>query len=73
MLLLTRNCGKKIMIGDDIVVTVVNVHNKQVTLGISAPEYVSIHREEIYERIKLEQASLYAKEFLRFYENGDNK
>jgi len=49
-LILTRNTSESIMIGDDVVVTVLAVNGKQVRLGIKGPPSVSIDREEI--RIK---------------------
>jgi carbon storage regulator len=51
MLVLTRRTGEKINIGDDIVVTVLEVRGNQVRIGIEAPRNVSVHRKEIYERI----------------------
>ena len=51
MLILTRRPGQSIMIGDDITVTILQVHGKQIKLGIAAPEDVEVHREEIYRRI----------------------
>jgi len=42
------------MIGDDITVTVLDTKGRQVRLGINAPRDVSVHREEVYERIKKE-------------------
>ncbi|RLB95571.1 MAG: carbon storage regulator [Deltaproteobacteria bacterium] len=54
MLVLTRKSGEKITIGDDIVVTVLEIKGSQVKLGIEAPNGVSIHRSEIYERIQEE-------------------
>ncbi len=51
MLILTRRVGENIRIGDDITVTIVQVHGKQIKLGIAAPEDVEVHREEIYRRI----------------------
>ena len=51
MLILTRRVGETIRIGDDISVTIVQVHGKQIKLGIAAPEDVEVHREEIYRRI----------------------
>lgn len=52
MLVLTRAKGQKIMIGQDIVITVVEVNGDQVRLGIEAPSDVSVYREEIYQSIK---------------------
>jgi carbon storage regulator len=43
------------MIGDDVIVTVMGVKGNQVRVGISAPKDVEVHREEIFERIKLER------------------
>lgn len=56
MLILTRRVGETLMIGDEVTVTVLGVKGNQVRLGINAPKDVSVHREEIYERIKREQA-----------------
>jgi carbon storage regulator len=52
MLILTRKLGEKITIGESIVISVIEVRGSQVRLGISAPQEVTIHRGEIYERIR---------------------
>jgi carbon storage regulator len=48
MLFLTRRIGDSTIIRDDIVVTVLEVRNDQVRLGIEAPREVPVHREEVY-------------------------
>ena len=56
MLILTRRVGETLMIGDEVTVTVLGVKGNQVRIGVNAPKNVSVHREEIYERIKKEQS-----------------
>ena len=55
MLILTRKVGESVLIGDDISITVLSVRGNQVKLGVQAPKEVSVHREEIYQRIKQTQ------------------
>jgi carbon storage regulator len=55
MLILTRRVGEAVMIGNEVTVTVLGVKGNQVRLGVNAPKDVSVHREEIYERIKREE------------------
>jgi carbon storage regulator len=57
MLILTRRIDESIIIGDDITITVLGVKGNQVRLGVNAPKTVSVHREEIYHRIKQEQTT----------------
>ena len=52
MLILTRKVGESVLIGDDISISVLSVRGNQVKLGVQAPKEVSVHREEIYQRIK---------------------
>ncbi|TAK54110.1 MAG: carbon storage regulator [Gammaproteobacteria bacterium] len=54
MLILTRRVGEALMIGDEVTVTVLGIKGSQVRLGVDAPRTVSVHREEIYERIQHE-------------------
>jgi carbon storage regulator len=57
MLVLTRNSGESLMIGDnaEIQVTVLGVKGNQVRIGVTAPKQISVHREEIYLRIQQEK------------------
>ena len=57
MLILTRRVDEHIRIGDDIIVTVVRINRGQVSLGISAPRDVAVHREEVYGRLREEAAA----------------
>ncbi len=54
MLVLSRHCGESIIIGDDIVITVVDIRGDKVRLGIAAPIEISVHRQEVYEAIQRE-------------------
>ncbi len=51
MLVLSRYKDQSIMIGDDIVVTIVDVRGDRVRIGVEAPKNIKVHREEIYEEI----------------------
>ena len=56
MLILTRRVGETLMVGDDVTVTVLGVKGNQVRIGVNAPKDVSVHREEIYQRIQREKS-----------------
>ena len=55
MLILTCRVGETLMIGDNVTVAVLGTKGSQVRLGVNAPRDVSVHREEIYERIQKEK------------------
>tara|TARA_R110002124_G_scaffold128157_9_gene288612 strand:+ start:20525 stop:20710 length:186 start_codon:yes stop_codon:yes gene_type:complete len=55
MLILTRNKGQSLNIGDDAEVTILSIKGNQVRVGVNAPKNVSVHRKEIYDRIQREK------------------
>lgn len=55
MLILTRRVGEAVVIGEEVTVTVLGVKGNQVRIGVNAPKTVSVHREEIFDRIKNER------------------
>ena len=54
MLVLSRHRDESIIIGDDIVVTIVDIRGDKVRLGINAPQDVTVHRQEVYDAIQRE-------------------
>lgn len=57
MLIITRRPGEKLMIGDDIVVEVMEISGSNVRIGIAAPKSVPVYREEIWTAVKEENAA----------------
>ena len=55
MLVLSRHRNESIMIGDDIVLTIIDIRGDKVRIGIEAPSDVPVHRQEVYEAIKSQQ------------------
>lgn len=60
MLVLTRRPGESIVVGSNIVVTVIEIKGGQVRIGIDAPREVDVYREEIYEQVRQENLSAVA-------------
>lgn len=56
MLILTRRVGESLRIGDEVSVTVLGIKGSQVRIGVNAPKSISVHREEVYERINEESS-----------------
>ena len=57
MLVLTRKIDQALMVGKDVTVTILAIKGTQVRIGIHAPANVTVHREEIYERIQRAQGT----------------
>lgn len=55
MLVLSRKKDEQIVIGDDVVITVVDFRGNNVRLGIDAPREVGVHRREVYDAIQKEE------------------
>lgn len=58
MLILTRKLGERITIGEEIVVTILEIHGRQVKIGIEAPREMAVHREEVF--LKIQDANIRA-------------
>lgn len=56
MLILTRRAGESLHIGDNITITVFGIQGKQVKLGIVVPDSMAVYREEVYLRVREENA-----------------
>jgi carbon storage regulator len=61
MLVLSRKCDEQIVIGNDIIVTIVEIRGDKVRLGIDAPAHISVHRQEVYLSLQREKAAESAK------------
>ena len=57
MLILSRRTGESLMVGDDVVITVLDVKGDQVRLGVSAPLATAVHREEVYRKVNAPPAA----------------
>jgi len=54
MLILSRKINEKIMIGDDISVSIIEIRGDQVRLGVDAPKSIKVYRQEVFDAIKAE-------------------
>jgi carbon storage regulator len=57
LLIITRRPGEKIMLGDDVVIEVIEVNGSSVRIGIAAPRSIPVYREEIWQSVKAENAA----------------
>jgi len=57
MLVLSRRADESLFIGDDIKITVLDIRGGQVRIGITAPDSIKVHREEVYQRIMKDSES----------------
>ena len=54
MLVLSRRAGESIVIGNDVVITILEVRGGQIRIGVDAPRNLAVHRAEIYEQVQAE-------------------
>jgi carbon storage regulator len=57
VLIITRRPGEKIIVGDDVVIEVIEVSGSSVRVGIQAPKSIPVYREEIWQSVKQENAA----------------
>lgn len=57
MLILTRRAGEAVIVGENVRIAVLDIRGNQVRLGVEAPRDVSVHREEVYQRIVAERSN----------------
>jgi carbon storage regulator len=62
MLIITRRPGEKIMLGDDVVIEVIEASGSSVRIGIDAPKSIPVYREEIWAAVKEENAAAAASD-----------
>lgn len=70
MLVLSRKRDERILIGDNIVITIVDIRGDKVRIGVEAPAHVPVHRQEIVEALQRHAAEEAAREAARKAENS---
>jgi len=65
VLILTRRVGEKLIIGENVTVTILGVKGNQIRIGIDAPSDVTVNREEVYQRILKERQALNENDWVR--------
>jgi carbon storage regulator len=60
MLVLTRRAGESIVIGNDVVITVLEIRGGQIRIGVDAPRNLAVHRAEIYQQVMAENQAAVA-------------
>jgi carbon storage regulator len=65
MLVLSRKSGESIVIGNDVVITILEVRGGQIRIGVDAPRNLAVHRAEIYEQVQAENRAAAASTDLR--------
>jgi carbon storage regulator len=70
MLILSRKPNEKIMIGDDISVTVIEIRGDQVRVGVDAPKQVKVYRQEVFDLVRAENQAAAAAEMAKLPELG---
>ncbi|MCV2518508.1 MAG: carbon storage regulator CsrA [Candidatus Lightella neohaematopini] len=58
MLILTRRVGETLIINDNITITILSIKGNQIRIGINAPKEISVHRKEVYQRLKTKNKPL---------------
>jgi carbon storage regulator len=53
MLVLSRKIGEAVLLGDDIKIMIVDIRGDKVRIGIEAPSELPVHRQEVYDAIRL--------------------
>ena len=72
MLVLSRHRDESIMIGDNIVITIVDIRGDKVRLGIDAPQSIPVHRQEVYDAIQRENSQAADLRATETGESGQN-